>query len=65
MSAGDLCPWVSAQTLTVHSCYVYRDFRRFILLPSRSLLFPWLASWQAETGQTSSTQRDVLGKQDP
>ena len=31
---------------------------------SRSLLFPWRASWQAETGHTSSTQRDVLGKQD-
>ena len=31
---------------------------------SRSLLFPWRASWQAETGQTSSMQRDVLGKQD-
>lgn len=48
------CAFASPQTSNLCSCYVYWGFGRFIPLPSRSLLFPWLASWRSETtGQIS------------
>lgn len=59
LSWGSVPLWASAQTLNLCSCYVYGDFCGFIPLPSRSLLFPWLASQQAGTGQTSSGQRGM------